>query len=900
MNRINFIQSTLFFLLIVLVTSYTTLGQTGIVQGKISDSFTQEELIGATVRIDGLSLGAVCDLEGNFVIKDVPVGEYTLTGSYYFYSPQSIHGVQVKAGEAVNIDFLLTPETTNLEEIVVTARVNEESEQTLLMDQKNAIVSTQSVGASEMGRKGLGDAESAVSSVSGVSKQEGVKNVFVRGLGDRYNKTLLNGLPIPSEDPEYKNIELAIFDSDIIKNIGVEKVFTTENTSDVGGASININSKELNSDKALSFSSSSGFNSQALGSEFARPDGVNYFGFTQNSRPTREHFDFKNSLDPKRGIIPINESYRVSGGKEFKIKSNPLTFYLVASHKSNFSYTEESVRNATTSGVIYQDQTGKKYSGSKNQLVLANVNYKINRVHAIAYNFLMLHSNQYYVGEYFGRHSEKFQDATNEYGFLRRQQINDNLLLTHQLTTQWKLAERWAIHADFSYNRVTGDEPDRRENYLSQRNDGDYNLTGSNRQKRFFSNLKENDFNTKFTLDYLLNRPFDKQNSKITLGYKSRFSNLDFEAEEYNFSAVQGIVNSEDLLLDEFYNNRRFDDNDFIMTQGYPSSYSVSKNNHSTFITGIYQFTESFSGIAGFQYDWVELNILYDVPGQTGRNQINSGFYLPNLHLRYALGDKHIVRLGASKTYTLPQAKEISPYQYVNIGYVSEGNVELQYSDNYNVDVKWDYHITPSELISVTVFYKRIMNPIGRVYKGNSAGLLTYDNIAPFADVAGVELELRKNILNLKSEKFNSENRLSFGFNFSYIYSAAKLNLINTPERITALEGASPFLLNSDLSYNFSKEKFDISATLVVNYFSDRIFTVGTMGYTDIVEESVPTLDFVLGGKWNKRIGWRVKAGNILNPSFKLTREIEPTGNVITLSEYKRGINISIGLSIDL
>ena len=136
------------------------------------------------------------------------------------------------------------------------------------MDQRKAIVATQSIGAQELSRKGVGDAEGAVSKVSGVSKQDGVKNVFIRGLGDRYNSTLLNGLPLPSEDPEYKNIALSFFQTDVIQNIGVNKVFSAQNTADVGGAIIDITSKELFDSYALGLDVSGGFNTNVADVDF--------------------------------------------------------------------------------------------------------------------------------------------------------------------------------------------------------------------------------------------------------------------------------------------------------------------------------------------------------------------------------------------------------------------------------------------------------------------------------------------------------------------------------------------------------------------------------------------------------------------------------------------------------
>ena len=101
--------------------------------------------------------------------------------------------------------------------------------------------------------------------------------------------------------------------------------------------------------------------------------------------------------------------------------------------------------------------------------------------------------------------------------------------------------------------------------------------------------------------------------------------------------------------------------------------------------------------------------------GTQGSQSINKDYVLPSINLRYNFNDKHSLRFAASKTYTLPQAKEISPFRYVNVTFNSQGNPDLQPSDNYNVDLKWDWYLSPSELISVTGFYKYIKNPISRI-----------------------------------------------------------------------------------------------------------------------------------------------------------------------------------------
>ncbi|MBX2931242.1 MAG: carboxypeptidase-like regulatory domain-containing protein [Chitinophagaceae bacterium] len=874
--------------------------QVGIIKGKVIDNKTKEIIIGAAVLLDNTSVGILTDNKGEFVIPKVLVGTHKIITSFISYKTKTINHIVVKEGETTLVEIALEAEYNKMDEVVIVSKSNKESENELLRLQKKSLVATQSIGAAELSRKGIGDAESAVSSMSGISKQDGVKNVFVRGLGDRYNATLLNGLPVPSEDPEYKNIALSFFETDIIKNIDVDKVFSVQNNSDVGGAIIDIKSKELIKDYSFGLSVSTGFNTKAIGTNYKKADGFNYFGFANFTNPESGKFNFNNSLDPLVVKLPINESYRLSAGKKFQIGNNVLSFFVVATHASEYSYTEEIVRNTTTDGTVYQDQTGQKYSGKKSQLVLANLNYDIGRSNSISYNFMMLHATNFYIGEYNGKHAERFQDAANDIGYVRRQQVNDNLLFTHQIISKWRLADKWNMNVDASVNQIKGFEPDRRENYLSQKADGTYGLTGSNRQKRFFSELNEQSFNTKFFITYKLTDVLNSANSKISFGYNGHNSTNSFNATEYNFSAISGSYSIDNLLLDKLYNSNNFKDKIFSFTQSYPSTYSVLKNNHSFFVTAAYQISKKLSGLIGFKYDNVDMKVIYDVPGQTDNNTIQTSFYLPSINLKYDINKKNILRLGLSKTYTLPQSKEISPFQYVNIGFASEGNPHIQYSDNYNVDIKWDNYLSSSELMSITIFYKKILNPIGRVDKGNSAGLLTYDNIGKDANVMGIEAEYRKDIFKKKNNDLLTENKLSIGTNFSYILTSTKLNLINTPERISALEGASPFIINADITYHYLKAKKGLTTSLVFNYFGDRIFTIGAMGYQDIIEKGIPTIDFIFSYRLSKMLGIKFKAANFLDPNFQLSRKVSNTNKAITLSQYKKGVNLNVGINIDL
>ncbi len=892
--------SLLSILLLHLIFISTIAGQTGIIKGHILDGHTKEPLFGASVQLLGTVNGAISDEDGSFLITGIPIGKHSLKTTYFSYKQHEIKDIDVRQGDTTFLELSLEPTAEELQEVQVVAKANRETEQTLLLDRRNSLISTQHIGAQELSGKGLGDAGAAVATMTGVSKQEGVKNVFVRGLGDRYNVTLLNGFQVPSEDPEYKNIALDFFESDVIKNISVDKVFRIESVSDVGGAVVDIRSKESSETELINIEVSGKLNTNVADKTILYPDGTDYFGFSKINDSGKGNFQFKNKLDPRAARIPLAGNYKISAGNRWTLNGNPFSLFAVAAHSSDIEYTEEIIRNMTTDGTVYQNQTGKKHASTQRQLILANAMYETDKSTSIAYNLMLIHATNQYFGEYSGRHSEIFQGAWDETGYLRRQQINDNRLMVHQLLGEWRLAEKWRLHAGVSFNNIKSAEPDRRENYLGLNQDGSYSIIGGNRQKRFFSNLNGNDFNTRVLFDYHFNKNISDNQSKISFGYSNQSGQSQFESKEYNFTSIPTKLWPDKLWLDKLYNAENYENNKFYMTEGFPGSYQVTKYCHSVFATASVKISGKLSGEFGYKYDLVNTGVEYDVPGRQGKDSIHKGYSLPGIGLKYDVDGNNSLRLGASKTYTLPQPKEISPYQYVNISFTSEGNAKLKPSDNYNIELKWDNYLSPSELISVSVFYKKIMNPIGRVDKGNSAGLLTYDNIAQSADVFGLEFELRKRIIEFNHNETRTYNKLTAGFNASWLVSQAKLNLLNTSVRNTMLEGASPFIVNADLSYKYSKDHKSVTASLVFNYVHDRIYTIGTIGRHDIMQKSMPMLDFVVIANITKQIGLKLKAGNLLDPGHKLTRTSNTSSDEITLSQYRKGRDFSLGLSIRL
>lgn len=869
------------------------------IKGQIKDSDSKEPLIGATVQIIGSSMGAVTDIDGNFQLAGVEDGIYDIEIKYVGYKTVVKRQIKIEDNRIVTLDFELKADTQMLSDVTVVAKANRESESVTLLEQKKSIVAVQSVGAKELSRKGVGDAQGAVTKVSGISKQEGVKNVFVRGLGDRYNLTTLNRFPIPSEDPEYKNIALDFFSTDIIQSVDVNKTFGGTMASDVAGAGINISSKELVGRSELKASVSAGANTNVMRSGVMQMDGVNAFGFAQSSEPEADlnAYSFHNSLDPSKKNAPVNQSYMLSGGKEWNWGTDVFSVYMVGSHDKKYAYYDEEVRNSITSGDLSQDMKGDISKIETSQLLMAGLNYRHSDKLHLQYDLMMVHAARESVGDYWGMDAD-FQSSDTYEGFMRRQQVNDNRLLVNQLSGVWKFAPKWSLDAGISYNKIKGMEPDRRINNLVKTAGGYVPMKGTGVQQRYFSELNEDDINLRAGFTYKLPDAYGSEFSSVNFGYTGRLVTDGFSATEYDLSVIrQQSFDATDVKFDRYYNQGNLDKG-FFMQDRNQDEYDVDKKIHSVYAEATYQLSEHFIANVGVKYDNVNLGVNYRVNrgGTKGSQSIDKDYVLPSVNLRYNFNDRHALRFGASKTYTLPQAKEISPYRYISVSFNSQGNPDLKPSDNYNADLKWDFYLSGSELFSIGAFYKYIKNPISRIEVASAGGFLSYENIADHATVAGAEIEFRKDLFSRKTAE--EIHKLTFGVNGAYTYTHAKVSLA-TVSTGSQLEGAAPWIVNSDLSYQLQKGKYNLTSTLVFNYFSDRIYTIGTEGFQDIMEKGIPTLDFVLSAKMGNRFSLSMKAANLLNASHQLTRKGNADNREVVLSKYKKGVDLSLGISYE-
>ncbi|MCK3686408.1 TonB-dependent receptor [Maribellus sp. YY47] len=880
----------------------------GSLKGTVIDAKTKESLIGTTVMVKETSQGTITDFDGNFLIQKVQPGRYTLLVSFISYDPQELN-IEVKSNEETVLNVALSPATLELEGVQVVAKANRESESMLLAEQKNAVIALQSIGAQEMSRKGASNAEAAVTKVSGISKQEGVKNVFVRGLGDRYNSTTLNGFALPSEDPEYKNISLDFFSSDVIKTVDVNKVFSASLTGDVGGAAISVESKELVGKGEFELGISAGANSATIGKDFLSPTGVNKLGYyTPTGAPANQtvantSYSFKNSLTPKEQTAGINQSYSFAAGHTI---SEKMSFFATGGYDVDYYYNTGVSRNTNTAGTFTQDFDYEKYERSTRHMLMGNLDYKASKATTLSFNSMYIHTNSEYYGLFEG-YSRHFNDAgaDQDQGLRIRQQVNDNTLFVTQLIAKYQLSDRLKSDFGTAFNRVLGNEPDRRINnlfYTDFSNGKVAYLGDTGNQQRFDSELSEDDMNFRAGFTYLLREDIDNQ-SALNFGYYGRLVKRDFEATIFDATIERGasglVFDYATLRLDDFFSQNGMEKNYFSLSFAQ-DVYNVSTFTNSPYAGLTYQLADQWIVIGGIRADLVDMTIDYNVnKGQDeGSASIKKTFVLPSINSKYNINEKNAIRLAASKSYTMPQSKEISPFEYQDATFVSKGYADLQPSVNYNIDLKWDFYLSNDELLTVNGFYKIITDPISRVEVAAANSFLSYRNISDKARATGIELEFRKNILKLDRDE--NSDKVSFGLNASYIKTQVDL-----PGNITGfvptnskseLEGAAPVIVNSDLSYQLRRKNNTFTSSFVFNYSSDKVYTLGTNGFENIIEKGIPTLDLVVGGKFGSNWGFSLKAQNLLDPEYVLEREPSTGGEAIKLSSYKKGVVFSAGL----
>ena len=907
-------KTNLLTVLVCLMT-FVSYGQKATISGKILDgAFNNEPLAFASVVLKNTTVGINTDDNGVYTLSINP-GTYTLQISYLGYKTTEVP-VILKDNQKLVINKILYAETdgNQLEDIVITVETNRQKETALLAEQRKAVEIKTAIGSQELSRKGVSDASAAVTKVSGVQKTEGSSQIYVRGLGDRYNSSYFNGLPISSNNPEYKNIDLGLFNTDVIQLISIDKTYNTNYYGDFGGASIDIISKNLNGKPFLEIGIGSNINTNAIGqSNFYMARGFNSFGFNGYHNPQSSGlstYSFDRSLN-YNFQNPVAGSVNVLGGKSFFVgNEGKISVFATASMNNGYGYKGGYIRSAQAQGDFLKNLDQQIYSYTTNTTAMTNVDYKINDKNKIAFNYFFVNSSQLGTDFYRGYIRDI---ADNGRGVITRSTYTQNQLNIYQLLGNHEITDRLELNWAGSFNKINSYMPDRSQQTLVYNNSVNNYIFATNSatdNHRYFQNLTENEFSGNLSASY----KFSKEDTgsfkgKLTVGYNGRHKKRDFDAIQYNYRINSNMQEANIYDYDAFFNATNFTNGLFDVRtyngRNTPQYYKGDQSIHAGYANVSYKFSDKLDAVFGVRYEKITqgVNWLTQLSSRPGANTLDKNAFLPSLILKYALKSNQNLRFAASKTYTLPQFKERALFIYEDVTEIKVGNPYLYASDNYNIDLKWEAFPTTSEVFAVTAFGKYIKNPINEITLASSTNDISYINTGAYGYVYGVELEARKNLLDRSTDK---ENKLSGGLNVSYMKTDQDLNSnkvrnetdynINLTYKNAAFTGASDLIINADLTY-FKEFKGDKNflATVTYNYFSDKIYALGTESKGNLVDKGFGTLDFIFKSALNKNLGISLTAKNILNP--KIERVQENPGRDISVGSFTKGSGISLGLN---
>jgi TonB-dependent receptor len=948
----NIAIATLVFLALSVPNAFSQ--SSGRITGTLVDAGSGEALIGANIILAGHSLGAATDYDGNYSIESIPPGTYTLNASMIGYSKKSITGLVVRSGGAITLDIDLVSEAYAMDEVVVEARMVLNNETSLLKDRQKSTSISDAISAEDISRSGASDAAAAMNKVTGASTVDG-KYIHIRGLGERYTSTQLNGTEIPSADPNRRAVQLDIFPASFLENLVTTKTFTPDKSGEYTGGSVNINTKSYPDRMAFSLSTSTSWNSQTTGSSnflTYAGGGTDWLGFDDGTRAIpaaiaapgvkipdlsyaftdpekakeldRLSKAFNSTMTPTRGSAPVNQSYAMSFGDQYEVLGQPLGLLASLTYSRKYSlYSDGSVGRYQLTGHVDQvDELTNDYlfrdQKSSDEVLwggMANLSYKPGPLHEFGFNFIYnraADNESRFLAGTFPR------DLTGNAVYeTRNLHYTERELQTYQMRGKHSFDALAGLKVEWigAISGNTQDEPDVRyftDNYTIRDFSGTSDTIYAIRPSiypipsRYYRNLTEG--NRSFNLDTEI--PFQQWvgvAGKVRFGGSWLNKERSFREQRFDFGQDklkydgdnQGFFDASNLGLLESESNNGFYrfGNYVINATSAANNYDGTQNVYAGYFMVDLPLIKDLRLITGARYESTQMDVVSQDTSLV-RGMLDNADLLPAVSILYTVRENMNLRAAYGKTLARPNFRELAPYASFNFvnDFTFVGNANLQRSLIDNYDLRWEWFTRPGELIAVSGFYKNFRNPIERVIK-NVNGEIQYQNVDQ-AQVFGLEFEFRKQLDQLSTMLDN----IYFGANFTWTnsvvdISADELEVIRSvnpyAEGTREMQGQSPYLANVNLSYQ--DHGIGTSVSLYYNVFGERLSAVSLGGTPNVYEQPRAMLDLIVSQKLFWSVTLKLAARNLLNEAVEHVHHFE--GRDYIYSSYNRGRDLNFGFS---
>jgi TonB-dependent receptor len=893
-----------------------TNAQKGKVAGNLIDGEFVEPLAFGNVLVKGTTTGTTSDFDGKYELELEP-GTYTLVFSFVGYNTQEIVDVIVKANEVIELD--ITLETNSLDTIILTTSVKRNSESAVLNLQKKSVTLLDGLSAQAIKSSGAGDVAEALKSVPGVSV-EGGKYIYVRGLGDRYTKSILNGIDIPGLDPDRNSIQMDLFPTSILDNVIVLKSASAEYPADFTGGIVNIVTKDFPTKAEYSLSLGSSYNPDMHFNESyltSQGSSTDIFGYDDGSRnlpinryqaipSTSENRlllttltnRFEKELAAKQQMSGMDFDMGFTLGNQYDIGDDKIGYQASFSYKNTTTFFENRIDGAyiknpqnTGDNELLATLDSKGSEGINNIVLngMAGIAYKTEKS-KFKVNLLHVQNGESTAG-YFDQVIS--QDGTG--GALEPLTKNSitytersitNLLLTgkHRLNSigdekafnfEWKLSPTFSKVMDKGHRITPLQQSDEGNSFLSP--------SASTFPIQLWRNLIEESWAGKVDFDKTIdvfNRP-----AKIKFGGAYTYKFRDFSIDDYTFNirGNQSFIadgNVDDLLDSDNVWDPTSDTGTYLInidTFNPIDAYEGEQHIGANYVSLEFNVSEKLKTVLGLRTEFFKTYYTGTRDNSTiffDRDLILDEFdFFPSANVIYSVNDDTNLRASYSRTTARPSFKEASVSQIFDpiTNRLFIGNIDLVPTYINNFDVRYEHFGDNGQMFAVSGFYKGFTDAIEQQFFINAPTQLTVGNLGD-ANVIGAEFEMRQR-LGFIAESLND---LKFNANVSIIRSQltmsddefqgrqASARDGETIDKERQLQGQAPFLINFGLDYN--NKVLGLQTGLFFNVQGRTLEVVGIREVPDVYTKPFNSLNFTLNKTFgaDKNASIDLKISNIL------------------------------------
>jgi hypothetical protein len=838
------------------------------------------------------------DADGSFFIDGLPQGAYAVEAVLDGFQPSKTELTLVQ-GQTVTFEFKLAFAVLE-ETIEVRAEVIASSEVTLLDQRRQSSVVSDSISAQEISRTPDADAAGVVDRLTGVSLVDD-KYVYVRGLGERYSSTTLNGASIASTETDRKVVPLDLFPAKLLETIDVVKTYTPDMPAAFGSGVVQLNTLAFPTSRLFRVQLGAGYNSNATGAAHQTyAGGVSMLGEGGQPLPSSipdKPLEAKDRFNPDGYTHEEMQQFGLAFGPKWtgdSPESAPYNGNFNVTYGDTLGHVGVLVSAVGSHGYETRDEVSRYYKiDAGDTLVVGNDYDLVTDSESVRNGLLGAFSVQVAEGQTIkissmftrdARGESRTQEGFNASGsydirdyrtrYEKEELLNTRLVGEHVISgigqssfLEWSVAQSDGTR-----------EQDLRENLYTLQSDGTYYLATGYPEvgKMEYFDLEDSITDAGASWATYFDLGSSRYGSvKGGLAYTDRsreFSARRFRYITQNPNQFDLTLTPEELFTPE---NIRPDGWEVLETTGVNDAYTGDHE-----IKAGYAMADLTLGklrlIGGVRYeDSVQTVLTFDpFDASTPEQAINDNQdVLPALNAVYQLSGRTNLRFAASRTLNRPEFRELSPFAFVEVtgGRSIAGNPDLEQATIDGIDFRWETFPEAGEVLAVSVFYKKIDQPIERYVQATSELRTSWLN-AESADLQGIELELRRSLAIIAPALKNWSTNL----NYSYVDSSvtippADLSVLTTNNR--ALQGQAKHVGNFAIQY------FHPAAGTLVRvlygYTGERLSDVGVYGLPDIIESSTGSLDLVVSQSLSRLVPGldvKVTASNLLDSESTYTQ----------------------------